>query len=154
MTPLGGGFDEVDADRNKAVVRRHFESMWNQRDRECMAEIISTDYVEHGLAAITGTVDERHDAIEGMKGTVDWLTAAFPDLRFEICDLIGEADKVLAYTRMTGTHDGEFQGVAPTNRRVHVMAMHLFRVRDGRLVEHWAVRDDLAMMQQLGVVSF
>ena len=99
--------------RNKAVVRRHFDEFWNERRFDLADEITSPLYVEHGLAPVTGTVAERPDAIEGLRGTGRWLTAAFPDLRFEILKLIGEGDLVLAYVNWKGTHRGEFQVKGP-----------------------------------------
>ena len=55
---------------------------------------------------------------------------------------------------MTGTHQGELEGKAPTGERVAVQQSHWFRVVDGKVAEHWAVRDDLGMLQQLGVMTF
>jgi predicted ester cyclase len=53
---------------------------------------------------------------------------------------------------MTGTHEGELMGVAPTGEVVAAQQSHWFRVVDGTMAEHWAVRDDLDMLQQLGVI--
>jgi predicted ester cyclase len=53
---------------------------------------------------------------------------------------------------LTGTNQGEFQGRPPTGKRVAQPQMHVFRLFEGKMVEHWEVRDDLSMMQQLGVV--
>ena len=64
--------------------------------------------------------------------------------------MIAEEDKVLAYITMRGTHKGEFQGIAPSGRRFEAKAMHLFRIRAGKAVEHWAVREGLPMLLQLG----
>ncbi len=105
------------------------------------------------MAAFAERAGERPNPLESLKGTVRWLVGAFPDLRFEIDDLVAEGDKVLAYVTMRGTHEGEFQGIAPTGRSFETTAMHLFRVRDGKAVEHWAVRDDLRLLLQLGVVD-
>ena len=54
---------------------------------------------------------------------------------------------------MTGTHEGEFMGIAATGRRMEVPGMDLVRIRDGKAVEHWGVTDNLAMMQQLGAMA-
>jgi predicted ester cyclase len=53
---------------------------------------------------------------------------------------------------MTGTHEGELFGLAPTHRKVRVMQIQIERVKDGRIAEHWRVTDDLTLMRQLGVV--
>jgi steroid delta-isomerase-like uncharacterized protein len=142
---------DVSLDANKNVVRRHYEELFNSRDLGVAAEITGEDYVEHGVAAFAERVGDRPDPIEGLKETVRWLTGAFPDLRIEVDDLVAEGDKVLAYITMRGTHEGEFQGIPPTGRSFEARAMHLFRIRDGKAVEHWAVREDLPMMLQLGL---
>ena len=53
---------------------------------------------------------------------------------------------------MVGTHEGELMGIAPTGKRVAAQQTHWFRAVDGKLAEHWAVRDDLGMLRQLGVM--
>lgn len=140
----------MSVEENKRVVRRHYEELFNDRNLDVAAEITAADYVEHGVAALRSTRERAADPIESLKGTVRWLTSAFPDLRIEIEDLVAEGDKVLAYITMRGTHRGEFQGIAPTGRSFEAKAMHLFRIRDGKAVEHWAVREDLPMLLQLG----
>ncbi len=136
---------------NKEVIRRHFEQMWNERDLDVVPEITAADYVEHGIAPLRRSTGPRPDPIESMKGTVRWLTAAFPDLRFAIDDVIAEGEKVVAYVTMRGTHQGEFQGIAATGKEVEAKAVHIFRLVGGKAVEHWAVRDDLTVLLQLGV---
>ena len=139
-------------EENKAVVRRHYEELFNRRNLAIAAEITSPDYVEHGVAAMRTTREETSpDPVEGLRNTVRWLTAAFPDLYITVDDLIAEGDKVFAHITMRGTHEGKFQGIAPTGRTFEARAMHLFRVRDGKAVEHWAVREDLPMLLQLGM---
>ncbi len=139
-------------DANKDVVRRHYEELFNRRDLGVAPEITSPDYVEHGVAAMrTAREETAPDPVEGLRNTVRWLTAAFPDLHITVDDLVAEGDKVFAYITMRGTHEGEFQGSAPTGRSFEARAMHLFRVRDGKAVEHWAVREDLPMLLQLGM---
>ncbi len=80
------------------------------------------------------------------------LRAAFPDQRWEITELLADGDRVAMYCTWTGTHDGPFMGMAPTGRRASVPHMYLFRLADGQVTEYAAVRDDLAMMGQLGLI--
>ena len=140
----------VSLEDNKAVVRRHYEELFNNRNLDIAAEITAADYIEHGVAPLRSSRGQAADPVESLKGTVRWLTSAFPDLRIEVDDMIAEGDKVLAYITMRGTHRGEFQGLEPTGRTFEAKAMHLFRIRDGKAVEHWAVREDLPMLLQLG----
>ena len=135
---------------NKRVVRRHYEELFNKRNLDIAAEITAADYIEHGVAPLRSSRGQAADPVENLKGTVRWLTSAFPDLRIELDDMIAEDDKVLAYITMRGTHRGDFQGIAPTGRTFEAKAMHLFRIRDGKAVEHWAVREDLPTLLRLG----
>jgi predicted ester cyclase len=81
------------------------------------------------------------------------LRTAFPDLRFTIEELVAEGDIVAGRLTMTGTHEGPLMGMPPpTGLAVRQDHMHFVRYRDGRAIEHWGVRDDLGMMQQLGVI--
>jgi len=86
-----------------------------------------------------------------------WRTA-FPDLHFTIEAQIAEADQVVSHCTVSGTFLQPFMILglgnhAPTGKHFAVKHMHLQRLRDGQIVEHWAVREDLSMLQQLGIVS-
>jgi predicted ester cyclase len=88
----------------------------------------------------------------GTRGLANMLRTAFPDLHFEIEELIAEGDTVAGRLSMSGTHEGALMGMPPTGHSMRQDHMHFVRFRDGKAVEHWGVRDDLSMMQQLGVV--
>ncbi len=89
-----------------------------------------------------------------MRGTVEWLTAQFPDLAFEIEAIVADGDLVVARVRSRGTNLGRLNGFLPPSGKPFDYAQsHWFRVADGKLAEHWATRDDLTAMLQLGVVT-
>ena len=136
----------MSADENKSVVRRFIEEGWNGHNPNVADEVVSPDYFNHAAVA------EHQRGIAGAKHILNWLIAAFPDTRFEIEDIIAEGDMVALRGTTSGTHEGEFAGIAPTGKRFAVQQTHWIRVADGKLVEHWAVRDDLGMMRQLGVM--
>jgi len=79
------------------------------------------------------------------------LLRIYPDIHLMVEDLIGEGDKVVGRTTVTGTHRGEFMGVAPTGKSVTYNEMFIFRIADGRVVETWGVVDVYAQMKQIGV---
>ena len=83
------------------------------------------------------------------------FTASFPDFRMEVVDVIAEGDKVVGYFKCSGTHQGEWRGIAPTGRRFEdVDEVYIFRVEDGRLSSALAVvEDNLTRMRQLGLVE-
>ena len=81
------------------------------------------------------------------------LTAAFPDMRMDVQDVIASGDKAVARVRVSGTHQGEFMGIPATGNPVSLNLIDITRFGDDGLArEHWGVVDQLAMMQQLGVI--
>lgn len=80
------------------------------------------------------------------------IRAAFPDLHVTVEDMVAEGDKVVARVTMSGTHKGEFMGIAPTGKQITVGIIEILRIAGGKVVEHWNVVDSLGMMQQLGAV--
>lgn len=77
---------------------------------------------------------------------------AFPDSHITIDDMIAEGDSVVTKKTMTGTHTGEFNGIAPTGARVEIQYVDILRLRDGQITEHWLSMNQLSFMQQLGVI--
>ncbi|SIS19437.1 ester cyclase [Williamsia sterculiae] len=94
--------------------------------------------------------------------TALWLRAAYPDLRYDVHEMVTDGDFVVAHATMSGTHRGPFvvydanaeikQVFAPTGKDFAVTQSHWYRIRGGLCVEHWANRDDLGMAEQLGWV--
>ena len=80
------------------------------------------------------------------------LRKAFPDMRIAEADNIREGDKAAFRWLMSGTHKGEFLGVAPTGERIDAMGMDIVRVAEGEIVEHWGEFDVMGMLRQLGVI--
>ncbi len=66
--------------------------------------------------------------------------------------MIVEGEKVVTCGTFTATHLGDFQGLPPTGKPIKLSIMHIDRVEDGRIVEHWGQGDALGLMQQLGIV--
>jgi predicted ester cyclase len=83
---------------------------------------------------------------------VEWLLSVLPDHRFEVESVASDGETVALLGTMKGTHEGELERMAPTGEHVAVEQSHWFRVVDGKVSEHWAVSDDLGMLQQLGVM--
>jgi predicted ester cyclase len=108
-------------------------------------EILTPDFVIHGLE----TLRDRESFIE-VQSTV--LRKAFPDLRFEVEDVFGDQNKVAVRSTMRGTHQGEYLGIASTDRKVEVETVMIFRLSGGKIAEVWPEMDSLAWFQQIGAV--
>jgi steroid delta-isomerase-like uncharacterized protein len=139
-------------DQNKALVRRLFEECWNRGDLSNLNQWLSNDYVEHDPA-------ERNFAADYGRGP-DYFRkinqiyrSAFPDLRFDIRDLVAEGDRVVARWATTGTHRGPLMGISPTGKRTEVDGVSIHRIVDNRIQETWVVWDAFGLMRQLGVVG-
>ena len=120
--------------------------LFNARDTDEILANLADDYVSPN--ALPGTPPGP----EGPREVYLRLWSAFPDLEFEVEDMLVADDRVAVIGMMRGTHRGEFMGIKPTNKRFEARQMHRLRFNDeGKLTEHLAVRDDVAMFAQLGV---
>lgn len=130
---------------NKALVRRAFDSMSEGRKQflEEHDEIYSADLVGHFSGMPPVTIDLHRQF--GL-ATFD----AFPDLQRPVEDLVAEGDKVVARWTSVGTHQGDFQGIPPTGKRVVTSGITIFRVADGKIVEEWSESDMIGLLQQVG----
>lgn len=127
----------------KATTRRLWEDVWPTGDVDALREILHPESVNH--EAPPGTPP----GVDGVVRTMQWLRSAFSDQRYEIHQMIAEGDTVAVHLTHHGRHTGEFMGIAPTGRTFAYRHMHILRFRDGRSVEHWAVRDDATLVRQL-----
>jgi C-1 hydroxylase len=87
-----------------------------------------------------------------VKNIVGSFMSAFPDLKWHIDDIVAEGDRVV--TRMTAqaTHTGSYMGMPPTGKQINCSVMGIARVDQGKIVEHWGVTDELAVMSQIGLL--
>jgi predicted ester cyclase len=88
--------------------------------------------------------------IEGIKEVVRKHRISFPDWNEKVDDVIAEGDRVVVRFTSTGTHLGEFEGIAPTGKKVRIQEVAIFRLADGKIVEQWGVPDLHGLLQQLG----
>ena len=132
---------ESATDKNKALVDRFYEEVFNQHNVDAAGEFIATDAVSH--ASPPGAPG----GLEGAKQMFTMFFATFPDLKVTAKDMIAEGDKVAIRYTMTGTHKGDFMGIAATGKTVTITGIEIVRVAEGKVVEHWDASD---MMQQLG----
>jgi predicted ester cyclase len=139
---------------HKELVRRFFEQLFNDADPSCAEEIAAPVYVEHAVAPFGREAAGPVPGPAHLRETADWLRAQFPDIRMTIESIVEEGDLVAVRVLSEGTNTGMLNGVVPpTGRRFSAAQSHWFRVADGRLAEHWATREDLPTMIQLGVIA-
>ena len=133
------------SDGNKECVRRLFDEVWNRGKVSLLDTLIGAAYVDHNPAP------GQPAGAAGVRSRVETLRAAFPDLRFAVEQLVAEEDIVAARFSWRGTHKGEaFLGIPPSGKAVLVRGMEFYRLRDGRIIEHWDNVDELGMLTQMG----
>jgi predicted ester cyclase len=135
------------SDENKRLCLRVLEELFDQGDLTSLDELIHPDFVNH--EAPPGHPQGR----EGLEVTVTWLRGLWGPMRSEVDDVIAEDDKVVARVTMHGHHVGEFLGKPPSGKAFATKHIHVWRVEDGMVIEHWSVRDDLGQALQLGLIG-
>ncbi len=131
---------------NKVVARRYYDEVLNKRNLDLLDELAVEDYIEHD--PFPGQGNGRAD----LKARVQLLHNAFDPLEFTIEDVVAEGDKVVVRWTNAGTHTGSFLGIPPTNKDFAIAGIDIHVVRDARLAEHWHVVDQLAQLQQMGLI--
>jgi len=143
--------EETDVGARNIEIIRHCNELRNQGDLEGAAGCFA-DTLTHQGRTVTRAV---------LLNVLKDMFTAFPDYHHEIHELIASGDVVIERSTVSGTHKGMAKGkhnggmlanVPPTGRRFEIQHIHWWRLRDGRVIEHYAGRDDLGLMQQLGLV--
>ncbi len=132
-------------EENKEINRRVVEEFLNKGNIDFIDELYDENYIGH-------MPPDEIKGSEGQKQFFSMFLSAFPDLNLSIQDQIAEGDMVSSRQIFTGTHKGEFQGIAPTGKKVEITVTVVGRFANGKYVESWVNMDALGMMVQLGVV--
>jgi predicted ester cyclase len=134
---------------NKAIVVQLYEEIFNKGNLDLADHLVAPNAVNHDPAVPPGIPS---NGPQGLKSAVTMLRSAFPDDHHTIEDLIAEGDKVVVRLTHSGTHQGNFMGLAPTGKHITNTAIYIFRFASGQLVEYWGNRDDLGLLQQLEAI--
>jgi steroid delta-isomerase-like uncharacterized protein len=138
--------EEEMSEQNKTLARRWFEDLFSRGNLDAANEILSAEFVDH-------LTHEDERGPEELKHYVSIYRSAFPDIQDTVEDIVAEGDKVVVRWKSSGTHQGEFMGVAPTGRHVTFTGMRLFRIADNKIVESWVNIDERGLQEQLAAVS-
>ena len=128
------------AKENKAAARRFFEEVWNQRRFEMIPEIFAPTLTFNGQQVSRDVIEQA----------ISSRLVAFPDIHVTVDEQVAEGDKVSTRRTWTGTQSGVYRGVEPTGKLVTWTQISIVRFEEGKIVEDWAVADELALLQQLG----
>ena len=133
---------------NVATLRRAIQAI-NDRDLSVNPTLVTPGFIRHDLASAFRETGGR----EGVTDFLQLLVAAVPDLQIREEELIAAGDRAALRVTLTGTHQGDFQGVAPTGNRVEICGTHTYRFEDGLFAETWQLWDVATFLRQIGVAS-
>jgi predicted ester cyclase len=135
----------MSTEENKAVARRFLNEIFNKGNFDYADEVYDENVIAH---TPFGDIKGR----DGLK-QFNMLIKAFPDIVMTIEDQVAEGDKVVNRFTFTGTHEGEFMGIAPTGKSFKFSGINIQVIVDGKFIEGWSVMDILSLYQQLGAIS-
>lgn len=134
---------EVDS---RELVRRSFRAI-EHPGSEDLAGLVHPDF--RNWEAVGPVADLRGP--EAFRAAIEMLNRAFSELRYAVVEVIAERDRVAARTMMHGLHTGPMRELPATGRPFAQSQSHWYRIDDGLIAEHWATRDDLGFLHQVGL---
>ncbi len=137
----------MSTEENKAIFRRFVQEVMNQGNLSTIDELFAPEFIGHvGLPPVPPMTRE------GVKALFSMYHNAFTGFHATIEQLIAEDDKVVGLLIATGIHTGNFLGIPVTGKQVSFRTMDIFRLVDGKIVEHWAMPDQYDLRKQLGAI--
>lgn len=130
---------------NKALVRRFIQEIFVEGHFEALEELVARDFVRH--TGPSGDTDRAE-----LRAAMERVSKGLAGAAFMIEDMIAEDDRVAVRVTASARQVGEFMGIPPSGRSYTIGEIHLFRIRDGKIAEHWHEADLLGLMRQLGAL--
>jgi predicted ester cyclase len=127
------------------LVRHFYEDALGNGDTTVLDEIATSDYEEHDPLPGQG------EGVAGLKTRVSTLRDGLAG-HYHVEDVIHDGDRLVVRWTNSGTHVGDFFGIPPTNKSFSIPGIDIYRLKEGKLAEHWHVVDQLSLLQQLGLI--
>jgi predicted ester cyclase len=134
--------DVPDLEANKGVALRFIEGVFVEQDPKAVDELAADDFTAH-------TFGDLPPGREPLKEAMQRAGEGVSDPKFEIRDVIAEKDRVAVRLTTHARHTGTFMGVEPSGNEYSIDEIHILRLEDGKVVEHWHEFDKQRLMQQL-----
>jgi steroid delta-isomerase-like uncharacterized protein len=132
----------MSTDANKDVVRRFVDQVLVKLNVDAVDELVADDFVSHNWPS-------DPDSKTALKAATERMGKGLADISFAIDDLIGEGDRVVVRVTSRARQVGPFMGLPASGRSYEIGEIHIFRLRDGKIVEHWYEMDAMGLMRQL-----
>ena len=134
-------------EENKKFMSNFIEEVINKKNLDAADDLVAEHFIEH--LPFPGQGPGR----EGLKFAINAMLTGFPDMSWTVQEQIAEGETVVTRFAWTGTHDGTFMGIPPTNKKVEVWGVVIDVVRDGLFAESRIIMDTIGLLQQLGVMG-
>lgn len=139
-------------EENKAIVRRFFEEVWNNKNLDYIDEIYTPDFQLHALWQNMGMGGAGNAETPTAKQVIGNWHKGLPDLHMSIDDQVAEGNFVVTRHMSSGTHTGTFMGIPATGNFAQASGITINRIQDGKIAETWTSWDVIAMMQGFGII--
>ena len=136
------------ADENIVTMRRIVE-VFNDRDLDIIPQLVTPGFVRHDFA---GAFREA-GGLEGVADFVQLFLKAMPDLQIKVEDVFATENCLALRVTLTGIHHGEFQGIAPTGKKVKFSGSRMYRFEEGKIAETWQLYDAAGFLRQIGALA-
>jgi steroid delta-isomerase-like uncharacterized protein len=132
-------------ERNKAIARQFIQRVFVEADPSAVDELATDDFTPHSWG-------EMPSGRESLKAAQQRVTQGLAEVSMRVDDAIAEGDRVAVRLTAHGRHQGEFMGLPGSGSEYTISEIHIFRIVDGRVAEHWRDADMLGMLRQLGAL--
>ena len=136
----------TEAEQMRRTIDRVVEEMLNGPNLDVIPQFYTEGFTWHGPGGREMT------GLDATREMVGGYLAAFPDLQFTVEQKVAEGDRIASYFRVTGTHDGPLEDIAPTGKKIDIAGLIISRFEGRKIAEEWEVFDELRMLQPIGVV--
>lgn len=133
-------------EENKAIAKRFIEEVFVKQDEAAADQLAAPDFTPHSWGHIG-------PGIENLKQAQRRVSAGLSDAQMKVEDIIAEGDKVVVRLSSHARHSGDFMGMPASGRDYTIPEIHIFRIEDGKVAEHWREADMLGLMQQIGAMD-
>jgi predicted ester cyclase len=132
-------------ERNKEMVRQFTRIFKNEHNVDGIVHLFDKDFTHHFRPPLPA-------GLLGFQQVGRMLNGAFPDVVVTEEDLIAGGDRVVERSSAVATHKGSLMGETPTNKRIHWTEIHIYRLQDGKICEHWVEMALMELLQQIGAL--
>lgn len=134
-------------EKNQALIEAYFYEVWNKGNLRKLEEIVDPSYINHNPSS-----PHPLPGPDGLKPIILAMRQGVPDLTYTIEETIITPDRIVARVLVRGTHSGTLFGIPASGKKFEIRQVNVEYIKNGKIVEHWRVTEELQWMQQLGVI--